>query len=282
MDCKDCEKRNSCRVPCKAVSDVLYKDNHVMERHFSDRIEVYPQHGFEVHFSELKDQQLEGFSDSNIIPWSSGDNRLRQTTVFTERFFNKVPCRELADRFCVKENTIVCMYARAVEQLEKIIEALDARREGVKAVMPGKFTDDQKYFLLVSVFGFSGAEVAKMFGRDRNRINLKVKHMADKYAAAFSGMTPKEEIPIDDPVMPDKLSREELVKMVDSYSEQGLSKLQAFKRIADRQAEVLGRPVSPRAIDSRYYKTISPARKEPVKSSYEEKTLQEIKEMRRF
>jgi len=62
-----------------------------------------------------------------------------------ERFFNKVPCKELAERFGVKENTIICIYKQAVEQLEKMIRAMDARREGLKATKSYHFTDDQKF-----------------------------------------------------------------------------------------------------------------------------------------
>ena len=48
-----------------------------------------------------------------------------------------------------------------------------------------RFTDDQKFFLLVSVFGFSGAEVARMFKLDHRRVSMKVKRLADRYEAAF-------------------------------------------------------------------------------------------------
>ena len=111
---------------------------------------------------------------------------MRKTTVFVERFFNKVPCKVLADRFGVKENTIVCIYAQAVEQLERIIETLDARKEGIKAMKPEKFTEDQKFFLLCCVFGFTQTEVAKMFRRNRDTVNHKVKRLADQYGAAFA------------------------------------------------------------------------------------------------
>ncbi len=145
-----------------------------------------------MHFSELKDRQLEDFSTDDVIPWSSADARLRKTTVFIERFFNKVPCRELAERFGVKENTIVCIYAQAVESLEKIISALDARRGGMKATRgTNRFTDDQKVFLLVAIFGFSGAEVGRMFGLDHRIVSMKVKRMADKYEAMFKGPAAK-------------------------------------------------------------------------------------------
>ena len=192
-----------------------------------------------------------------MVPWSSGDFRLTKTTVFVERFFNKIPCKELAERFDVKENTIISMYRQAIEQLERIIKALDARREGLKATKSGRFTDDQKFFLLTCVFGFSQTEIAKMFGRDRNMVNKKVKRLSDKYAALFAGQEIKEEIPIKDPPMKGKLTRAQVVNMVEAYVEQGLSHNQAFKRIAGRYAELAGRPVNHRGIESRYYKTLA-------------------------
>jgi hypothetical protein len=261
--CGKCGKRDQCNTPCKAVNNILWKDNRVMERHFADCIVCYPQ-GKEVHFSEIKEQQIDNFSENDVIPWSSGDTKLKKTAVFIERFFNNVPCKVLAEKFGVKENTIVCIYAQAVEHIDRIIAALDARREGLKATKADRFTDDQKFFLLVSVFGFSGTEVARMFNQDHRRVSMKVKRLSDKYEALFSGqdistIVEKEEIPIDDPPMPAKLTRADVVAMVDAYTEQGLSHRQAFKRIADRQGEVIGRPVKLRAVESRYYKAMAAA-----------------------
>lgn len=184
--CGTCSERDQCKRPCDAVNSILWADNRVMERHFGNTVVCYPKNQ-EVHFSELEDRQIEKFSTDDVFPWSSGDFRLRKTTVFVERFFNKVPCRVLAERFGVKENTIVSIYKQALEQLERIIGALDARKEGVKAMKPERFTEDQKFFLLCCVFGFSQAEVARMFRKNRNRVNLKVKRMADRYEGLFSG-----------------------------------------------------------------------------------------------
>lgn len=251
MTCNNCEKRDKCVTPCKPVNDILWKDNRVMERQGERTIICYPQNK-EIHFSEVKDYKIDHLSEG--IPWSSGDLKLRKTAVFIERFFNQVPCKVLAEKFGVKENTIVCMYGQAVESLEKIIEALDARREGIKATKGDKFTDDQKFFLLTNVFGFSGVEVGEMFNMDHKRVSMKVKRMADKYEKLFSSKAPKEETPIDDPAIKGKLTRPDVVKFVDGYIEQGFSHRQAFKRIAERYAEVVGRPVNFRGIESRYYK----------------------------
>lgn len=271
--CESCEKRNDCKAPCKPVKAILWAGNRVMERHFDDIIVCYPQ-GREVHFSEIENFNIEQISSADVVPWSSGDCRLRKTAVFIERFFNRTPYKDLADVFGVPENTVITMYKQALEHVERIIEALDARREGLKATKGDKFTDDQKYFLLASVFGFNGSEIARMFNKDRTSINMKIKRMADKYAAIFSGQDPQE-IPIEDPPINAKLARADIVRLVDAYTEQGLSNQQAFKRIADRQGELTGRPVNARAVESRYYKAM---KDQPQKSAYEGLSVEEIKQ----
>jgi DNA-directed RNA polymerase specialized sigma24 family protein len=102
-----------------------------------------------------------------------------------ERFFNKTPCKDIAERFDVKENTIVRMYAMAVKQLEQIIERLDARKAGIKAMAPDKFKEDEKWFMLHAVFGFTQNEIAEMFGKNRNLVGKRVKRMSDKYLGLF-------------------------------------------------------------------------------------------------
>lgn len=252
-DCNGCKTRDECVKPCREVNKILWQDNQVMEKHYENRIVCYPMKK-EIQFSGITAEKLDSFSEKDVVPWSSGDLRLKKTAVFVERFFNHVSCKELAERFGVKENTIVCMYAQAVEQLEKMIEAMDARREGLKATQKSKFTDDQKMFLLTQIFGFNGYEVAKIFGKDHKVVSARVKRMTDKYSPLFSWESPKEETPDDDPPIKGKLTRADLVSIVDSYTDQGLSHRQAFMRIARRYAEVVGRPVSFRGIESKYYK----------------------------
>jgi DNA-directed RNA polymerase specialized sigma24 family protein len=155
-----------------------------METFHSNMIRVYPKK-HEVQFSGLSDEQIENFSADDQVTFDTGDMQLRQSIVFVERFFNKVPCRELAERFGVKENTIVSMYKNGVAEVQRLIKALDSRKAGPKALKPARFTDEQKWFLLVHVFGFSGLEVARMFRRDKTRVAQAVKRHADRYQSAF-------------------------------------------------------------------------------------------------
>ena len=186
VDCKKCKDRATCKTPCSEVKAALWKDNRVMERRFGNNIVCYPKTQ-EVHFSELQEYQIDGFSEADVIPWNSAETRLTKTAVFIERFFNKTPCKELAERFGVKENTIVCMFRDAVAQMWKMIETLDAQRGGLKNMKPkNAFTEDEKIFLLCSVFGFSQVQAAEIMNRSRDTIGAKVKRMNEKYRQAFS------------------------------------------------------------------------------------------------
>lgn len=185
MTCGTCESRAGCTTPCAPINEILWDENRVMERHSITMIKVLPQNN-EVHMSAVRPAQLER-AEATPFPWSGTDCRLTKTAVFVERFFHKTPCKELAERFGVEENTIVCMYAQAVEQLGRMVEALDARREGLKATRNGRFTEAQKFFLLVCVFGFNRVEVARMFKRHHDTVWKKVKRLEDRYAALFAG-----------------------------------------------------------------------------------------------
>lgn len=185
--CEACQDREHCQTACKPVNDILWKDNHVFERHSQDAIVVFPPK-HETHFSGFADYQLDEISNEDAFPWSSGDYKLTQTNVFIEKFFNKTSTKELAERFGIKEQAVLGIYWDAQKKLEKLIKVLDIRACGLKALKPERFTPDQKMFLLVYVFRFNAAEVAEMFHHDASRVSGKLRRMADKYADAFSGL----------------------------------------------------------------------------------------------
>lgn len=190
--CKTCGDYANCRKTCKPVNAILWKDNNVYERHYEDSIVVFPPK-HEVHFSAFADYKVDEF-ESTDFPWSSGDYKLRQTTVFIEKFFNKTTTSELAERFGVKESVISTMYKNCLDQIEKIVGLLDLRASGIKNLKPDRFTDDEKMFLLVYVFRFNAAEVAQMFHHSANYISLKLSRMADKYAALFAQQNIKSKV----------------------------------------------------------------------------------------
>lgn len=192
MTCTDCEKRGECEKLCKPVKKICWENNKVMEKHYFDHIEVFPGSNRERHFCELTDKQLDEISDSDTIPWSSEDTRFRQTAVFIERFFKKTPCKDLAEKYGVSENTVVCMYRDAVKRVHKIIGALDARREGMKAIREKTFNLDEKIFLLCCCFGFNQHEVGKIYNIDHGKVHNVVKKMREKYQVGLK--VPKKSI----------------------------------------------------------------------------------------
>jgi predicted DNA-binding protein YlxM (UPF0122 family) len=213
--CDKCPNRETCKKLCKAMLRELSKEGQVMEKYYGDHTEVYPGTVREVQFSSLKPDYFpetgkvretteDSFTSDKVFPWAERDFRLRQTTVFVERFFNKTPCKELAERFGVKENTIVSMYKRAVDQLDKVIKIMDSRKEGIKCVGKSQFSEDEKMFLLAAVFDFTQKEVGEIFNVDRRVINKRVKRLNEKFRAMFSGAEKssydgltKEQIPDD-------------------------------------------------------------------------------------
>ena len=179
-----------------------------MEKHYSDAIVVFPGSGKERHFSELTDKQLDEISEIDVIPWSSGDVNFTQTGVFIDRFFNRMPFKDIAEKYHVQENTTVKQFHFAVKALEKIVSILDARREGMRAMKPQRFTDEQKMFLLIHVFCFTQMEVAEIFGLDHRKVSQIVKRMADKFSKNFNNQ--KE--PVKSAY--EGLSKDEIVKRI--------------------------------------------------------------------
>ncbi len=225
-----------------------------MERKFNDHIVIYPIPNH-IRFSEIADYKVDDFSDSDVVPWSSGDTRLRKTAVFIEKFFNKTPVHELAERFGVDDGTISSAYTAAISQMFKVVEALDAQKAGVKVSQLDRFTKEQKYFLLVFVFGFSINDVAEMFNYDRNKISYKVNRMAKKYSDLFAEQAKKDDAAIVDPAMSDAPTNDELRNVVDAYFKQGLPKSQAYSRIAERLFVLHGHHIGPNAIKKRCFRS---------------------------
>jgi DNA-directed RNA polymerase specialized sigma24 family protein len=70
----------------------------------------------------LSEKRQDEVSGIESLPWKATDHRIKQTTVFIERFFNGTPYKELAERFEVKENTVVCMYRQGGVRVERLMK----------------------------------------------------------------------------------------------------------------------------------------------------------------
>lgn len=189
--CEACKDREHCQTACRAVNKILFKDNGVFERHFSDRIEVYPQNGRrEIHFSAIEPERLEKIPGTATFPWETGGLQFKHSSVFVDHFINKMPYKECSDKYNVTEAAARSIYLQAASRVQTVVKELDTRRKGLQAV-DEKFTEEQKFFLLVYIFGFTKGEVAKIFGKYRTTVSIKIARMADKYADAFAGLEVK-------------------------------------------------------------------------------------------
>jgi len=65
------------------------------------------------------------------------------------------------------------------------LETMDAKRVGRRALSDKHFTDDQKWFLMRDVFGFSSQDIAQMAGMSLSRVNVRIKRVRDKYKEMF-------------------------------------------------------------------------------------------------
>lgn len=185
--CSDCEKRDTCTKPCDQIEVILKRGNKaVMEHRYADRIVFYSQ-GKEISFADLKDYDVDRFTYDDIEDlFKSTDTRVRKAGIFIDRFFNKMSIEDLSEKYKTSRNNISCMYRDAVKQIFKIISVLDQRRTGIKAISPkSQFTEDEKCFLLVYVFGFSCAETARMMNRSRRVLNKRIKRMHDAHRQNF-------------------------------------------------------------------------------------------------
>jgi hypothetical protein len=269
--CGTCQNREHCQAPCKEVRKVLNKGNRYFEKPQGDIIICYPGKREEVQVSSLKDYEADQFSSTDVVPWNLGGCQLRQTTVFVEHFFNKISYRELADRMDSSEDTIASMYLRALERIYAVIQVIDSRNEGIKRVRKGKFTDSQKFFLLVCVFGFNRAEVARIFNRDHTHVCERVKEMEKKYAVLFSDSL-SNEFPVEEKPITAELTPENIVSLVDHYTKQGLPRKDAFRRIAEGYSKFLNKPVAAKGIGNKFYESRR-APCEPAESAWECMTM---------
>jgi len=90
----------------------------------------------------------------------------------------------------VEFNTVWSYFQRACERIEQIVKLLDSKHQAVKySRQMLKFDDDEKVWLLKSVFGFKSEEVSDILGMSRiavkHRIIKKNKEYREKLSEAI-------------------------------------------------------------------------------------------------
>jgi DNA-directed RNA polymerase specialized sigma24 family protein len=193
--CGDCPGRPSCKTLCKKIQAVINDGASGSERHHRDHIELFPTFHLEKNFASLPQETHDG------IPFSGPDDftegvylqtdclETNRASIFVEIFFNKRSFQDLADQLGVEFNTVWSYFQRACERIEQIVKLLDSKQQAVKySRQMLKFDDDEKVWLLKSVFGFKSEEVSDILGMSRiavkHRIIKKNKEYREKLSEA--------------------------------------------------------------------------------------------------
>lgn len=199
--CDKCLNRKHCRKPCYFVEQSLRSECVLlMEDKRSDNTTVVYSKWNETRLSDFMpdDEQLENSKymavdpdqEKRLIPEDEVPITPKQlrTKVFYERFFRGTPNKELADSLGIAENYCSAIYAEARKRVLAVVEALDGRDYGLTNVQKSKysFTDDEKWFLLSKVFGFSITEVSRMPGTPSlATLKVKIGRLYNRYRGCF-------------------------------------------------------------------------------------------------
>jgi predicted DNA-binding protein YlxM (UPF0122 family) len=189
MTCASCDTRPECSSMCDSLKQEMKKVGQVMERHGKNTITVYPSFWREVQASCMGEAQCNRISNDDAMPYRTDFIKQVKTGIFIERFFNKLPVSEIAEKYEISEQAVRQNYHDAVETVCKIIDVMETRRSGINGLKHRvNFSDKEKFFLLTYVFGFTNQEVADMFGKHRANVSRETRAIADKYREAFDGI----------------------------------------------------------------------------------------------
>lgn len=128
--CKKCRHRKRCKAPCAPVEKYLaHGTSKTFEIWLRDAVTVLcPESKRVVRASEMEAYQAaRAFSTTNQVehPLDDLNPKLKQTGVFIDRFFNRLPFPEIAKKYRISQNSATALYGNAVKRLLKTVEAMD-------------------------------------------------------------------------------------------------------------------------------------------------------------
>ncbi|WP_419655436.1 uncharacterized protein Dvar_45180 [Desulfosarcina variabilis str. Montpellier] len=199
--CEKCLNRHHCKKPCFFVEQALRSEMALlMEDKRGENTTVVYSMWNETRLSDFmpEDEQLENSKymavepdqERRLIPEDEVPITPKQlrTKIFYERFFRGKPNKELAEELGISTNYCSAIYAESRKRVLAVVEALDGRDYGLTNVQKSKysFTDDEKYFLLAKVFGFSVREISRMPGTPAlGTLKVKIKRLYDQYRQKY-------------------------------------------------------------------------------------------------
>ena len=152
--CRDCDKLKS----------IIEKDGY-FERYTQDIITVLPEKGRFSNFTSVC-EEIDFDNREYKVVFDNSELTVNTAKIFVEYFFKRRSLRDIADNYGLAETTTHNEFKRAIEQINKIIMIMQARKSAFKhAQRLSYYSDPEKAFLLSHCFGFSTEEVANILGR---------------------------------------------------------------------------------------------------------------------
>jgi len=188
--CRDCESYAHCRNACLKLQREIKQPGAFYEKvdYENDRIIMF-KHGPEQNTTAFdeNDRPLEQYSTEEALQLNTDAFELTQSQIFFEVFFNRRTYEDVADCLGIPVAHVIRYYNEACKRIEQVAAAMDRRNSGLKKATAHKqLTEQQKAFLLVYIYGFSFAECARIFGKNKKTIQVKARYLFDKYMHAFA------------------------------------------------------------------------------------------------
>ena len=192
--CRKCDHHKSCRIPCIFVKRYLSENNPMpYEVNSGDFLAVlFPKSRREIYRTDF-----ETFKDGEPKPTQAAfstetetaflrdiEPQLKQTMIFTDRFFYRLTFAELSKKYDSSLSDISALYENAKRRLVKTIRAMDriefAKENGRPAV---KMSKGVRVFLLHILFGLSNHEISGFLEISHSAVSRHISLTKDKILA---------------------------------------------------------------------------------------------------
>ncbi len=191
--CSECTHFDKCKSPCRPIRMMLdHKSAAPFERQIRGDITiVFPQY-MQTRKSELLSLDTEKsrkpveaiFSTVQDSPFLSAElkkPKLQQTSVFIDRFFNKMPFEAMAEKYGVTVKTVENEFENARKRIHIILKRIDDEERAGQVVKSseGRMTTQVKAFLLYHLFGLTITQIARILGVTKSTVLSHIQRVND-------------------------------------------------------------------------------------------------------
>jgi hypothetical protein len=197
--CPKCNHFKFCKKPCRFAEIYLgYENLAVWTKKSTDEqgreIEIIYSRSRERQQSTLSQgfdkrgrpalstKEQRAFSSENESPFANFKPRLKQTGIFIDRFFHKLPYADLAVKYEMTVENARGTYHNSANRMLTVLEAMDTGEVPTKQVeywkqkvkeRSGDLPKGQKWYLLNKLFGLRPSEIAEMEGLDKKSSSVR-------------------------------------------------------------------------------------------------------------